>query len=119
VPGLGDPEPSALALTPQQIAVLESLAARGFQPAAFPLYSNAVGVRKGNCAVLLQPAQGGGLNLFAEPSYLVDGNLSVRVLRDGRSWFQWKAKQIEATPEREAELARFREEVADLLVRFT
>ncbi len=102
-------------LTPVHIAIVERLAARGFQPQAFPLYAHAVGVRKGNCAALLQPVVGAGIKVFGEPFYLVDGNLSVRVLRGGKALFVWKKKQVEATPERNAELAAFARELSELL----
>ncbi len=101
-------------LTPEQIAVFQRLAAREFQMVALPLYANAVGVRKASCAALLVPA-GGGMKLFAEPCYLVDGNLSVRIARGGRQWFVWKKKRVEATPERLAELKQFTEELCGLL----
>ncbi len=102
-------------LTPEQVALLERLVAQGFQVVAFPLYASAVGVRKGNCAALLGPAEGGLLGLFGEPSYLLEGNLSVRVNRDGRQWFVWKKKHLEVTPERQAELERFAEGLARAL----
>ena len=104
-----------LELTPAQIAVLKRLAVHGFQGASFPLYANAVGVRKGNCAALLGPVAG-GMRLVAEPSYLVDGNLSVRVTRGARNYFVWKKQQIEVTPERQAELERFETVLNELLM---
>ena len=69
----------------------------------------------GNCAALLAPVAG-GMKLVAEPSYLVDGNLSVRVTRGARNYFVWKKKQIEVTPERRAELERFEAELNELLM---
>lgn len=102
-------------LTPSQTAVLERLVARGFQLVAFPVYASAVGLRKGNCAALLQPAEGGALKLLGEPCYLVEGNLSVRVHRGGKQWFVWKKKQLEVTPDRWAELEGFSEELRELL----
>lgn len=104
-----------LELSPPQIALLERLVAQGFQPVAFPLYASAVGVRKGNCAALLQPVQGGGLRLFGEPCYLVEGNLSVRIRRAGKQWFVWKKKQLEASTARLAELDQFTLELTSLL----
>ena len=94
-------------LTPQQIVILERLVANGFTPAAFPLYANAVGIRKGGCAALLEPISRGGFRLFGEPCILLDGNLTVRVTHEGQSWFVWKKQRIEATPEGLAELDRF------------
>ncbi len=103
------PELSAL-----QIAVLERLQAGGFELVAFPLYANYVGVRKGNCAALLQPA-GDGMKVFSEPCYLVAGNLSVRVTRGGQQWFVWKKNRLRATSERLAELDQFSTALAALL----
>lgn len=104
-----------LELTPEQIALLERLSAQGFQVVAYPLYPSTVGVRKGNCAALLRPTEGGRLRLYGEPSYLVEGNLTVRVTRAGRQWFVWKKKQVEATPEGMGELERFAEELGRAL----
>jgi hypothetical protein len=105
-----------LELTPQQIAVLERLITHGFHGVEFPLYESSVGVRKGNCAALLQPVAGDGMRVFGEPCYLVDNNLSVRVHRDGRTWFVFKKKQLEATADLLGELAAFTEELATLLL---
>lgn len=108
-----------LKLTPEQVALLERLAAQGFQVVSYPLYANTVGVQKGNCTALLGPAESGGFRLFGEPSYLVEGNLAVRVARAGRQWFVWKKKQVEATPERMRELEHFAKELARALGTFT
>ncbi len=105
-----------LELTPQQMAILERLRERGFAFAAFPLYASYIGVKKGNCAALLSPQNGAGMNVYSEASYLVKGQLSVRVQRGGREFFVWKKSEWEATPERCAELARFRAELDELLL---
>jgi hypothetical protein len=102
-------------LSAQQMAVLEGLRQAGFSFVAFPLYASQVGVRKGNCAALLAPVEGRGMQVFGEPSYLVGGNLSVRIARDGREWFVWKKARLEATPERRAELERFSGELRTAL----
>jgi len=104
-----------LELTPQQVAALEKLHSRGFQFVAFPLYASYVGVRKGNCATLLAPVEGGGMRVFGEPCFLVDGNLSVRVKRHGQALYVWKQESLAVTPEREDELRRFSAEVRELL----
>ena len=101
-------------LTPEQLAVLERLRARGFHFAAFPLYEKKIAVQKGNCAVLLDPAEG-GLRVFAEPSYLVAGNLSVAVTLGGETFFVWKQNRVPATQERLEELQRFARELAGAL----
>ena len=86
--------------SPQQIDILQRLIAQEFQIVAFPLYANAVGVRKAEYAALLDPIGSGGFRLFGEPCVLLDGNLTVRVTEKGKSWFVWKKQRAEATPER-------------------
>ncbi len=76
------------------------------------MYASHVGVRKGNCAALLTPVAAGGFQLFGPASYLIAGNFSVRVTRDGRDWFVWKKDKVEVTAERVAELAAFNEELS-------
>ncbi len=94
-------------LTQGHFTILERLVDRAFSIVAFPLYANAVGIRKGNCAALLEPLASGGFQLFGEACFLLEGNLTVRVTREGRSWFVWKKLNVEATPERLAELGSF------------
>ncbi len=97
--------------SPQQIAILERLVGKEFTLVAFPLYANAVGVRKGTCAALLDPVANGGFRVFGEPCVLLDGNLTVRITEKGKTWFVWKKQRVEATPERVAELANFVDEL--------
>ena len=94
-------------LSPNQIAILERLASNGFGVVAFPLYANAVGVRKGSTAALLDPVSSGGFRLYGEPCYLLEGNLTVRITEKGKTWFVWKKQRLEATPERLLELEHF------------
>jgi hypothetical protein len=93
--------------SPQQMAAIERLVSRGFSLVAFPLYANAVGVRKGNCAALLDPIANGGFRLFGEPCVLLQGNLTVRIMQKGKTWFVWKKQRLEATPVRLLELETF------------
>ncbi len=102
-------------LTPQQMKTLERLCAAGFRPIAIPPYESALCVRRGECAALLTPAANAGLRLLAAPTYIVDGNLSVKLTRGQGQVFVWKKKEIEATPERLNELATFRQELTSIL----
>jgi hypothetical protein len=102
-------------LSPQQIGILERLAAKDFVLVAFPLYANAVGVRKGSCAALLDPIANGGFRVFGEPCFLLEGNLTVRVTEKGKTWFVWKKQRLEATAERLSELENFVAELKLLL----
>src|ERR1700692_3317668 len=99
--------------SPQQIGILERLAGKEFILVAFPLYANAVGVRKGSCAALLDPIANGGFRVFGEPFILLDGNLTVRITEKGKAWFVWKKQRLQATPERLSELKSF---VAELML---
>ena len=102
-------------LSLQQIGILERLSAKDFILVAFPLYANAVGVRKGSCAALLDPIPGGAFRLYGEPSFLLEGNLTVRIAEKGKTWFVWKKQRLEATAERVSELERFVAELKLLL----
>jgi hypothetical protein len=101
--------------SPQQMQILERLFAAGFRPIAIPLYESALCVRRGECAAVLSPIPNGGLKLLAPPSYLVDGNLSVRLKRGGGDVFVWKKTELPATLERLQEVATFRQELTDIL----
>jgi len=101
--------------SPQQIAILERLVAKEFVPVAFPLYANAVGVRKGSCAALLDPIANGGFRFFGEPCVLLEGNLTVRITEKGKTWFVWKKQRLEATLELVLELENFVNELKLLL----
>jgi hypothetical protein len=93
--------------TSQQISTLERLQRRGFEIVAFPMYASHVGVRKGNCVALLSRLPSGTFKLFGTASFLVAGNLSVRVSQGGRDWFVWKKEKLEVTPARLTELQTF------------
>jgi len=102
-------------LTPLQIQTLERLFEAGFRPIAIPPYESALCVRRGECAAVLSPVANGGFKLLASPSYLVGGNLSVRLKRGPVAVFVWKKSELPATPERLQELESFRQELTDIL----
>ena len=95
--------------------VVEQVLAAGFRPIAIPPYESALCMRKGNCAALLAPVPNAGLKLLAPPSFLVAGNLSVKLKRGPGEVFVWKKQEVEATPERLKELESFRRELTELL----
>jgi hypothetical protein len=103
-------------LSPAQIRILERLRADHFEIVAFPMYANHIGVRKGSYAALLAPsAATGTFTIFGTPSYLIAGNLTVKVERSHRQYFVWKKDQLEVTPERERELAAFARSLTSIL----
>ena len=103
-------------LTPQQIGFLNQLRSRGFEIIAFPMYENYIGVRKGHCGALLAPDASSGFKLYGEPSYLVGGLPSARMIQSDGHWFVHKKEKIQATPERTAELEAFAAELANALL---
>jgi hypothetical protein len=102
-------------LTPQQMKTVERLFAAGFRPIAIPPYENALCMRRGECAALLAPVANAGLRLLVAPTYVVDGNLSVKVKRGKGEVFVWKKTEIAATPERLKQLEDFRLELTSIL----
>jgi len=102
-------------LTAQQMKVIERLLADGFRPIAIPPYENALCMRRGECAALLAQVENAGLRLLAAPTYIVDGNLGVKLKRGSGEIFVWKKAEIEATPERLKELEDFRSELTAIL----
>jgi hypothetical protein len=102
-------------LTPQQMKTVERLFAAGFRPIAIPPYESALCVRRGECVAVLTPVPNGGLRLLAPPSYMVAGNISVRLKRGKGEVFAWKKSEIDATAERLTELSMFREDLTKIL----
>lgn len=101
--------------TPLQMKTLERLFAAGFRPIAIPPYESALCVRRGECAALLAPVANGGLRLLAAPTYIVDGNLGVKLRRAAGDVFVWKKTEVAASPERLSELEGFRRDLTSIL----
>ena len=95
--------------------VIERLFAAGFRSIAIAPYESALCMKKGNCAGVLAPVPNGGIKLLAPPSYLVEGNLSVKLKRGSGEVFVWKKKEVEATPEKLKELELFWRELTEIL----
>jgi hypothetical protein len=98
-----------------QMRVVERLFAAGFRPIAIPPYESALCMRKGECAAVLAAVPNGGLRLLAPATYLVAGNLGVRLKRGDGEVFVWKKTEVAATPERLKELDGFRSELTAIL----
>ena len=95
--------------------MIQRLLEAGFRPIAIRPYESALCMRKGECAAVLAPIPNGGLKLLAPPSYLVEGNFSVKLKHAEREVFVWKKTEVQATPERLRELETFRTELAGIL----
>jgi len=103
-------------LNAQQISVLDRLRAHGMDIVAFPMYESLVGVKKGNCAALLAPSDGGGFRIYGQPSYLVKGQLSAHTIQSDGQWFVRKGEKLAVTSERRKELDDFAAELAEVLL---
>jgi hypothetical protein len=101
--------------TPRQMKILEELVAAGFRPVAIPPYESALCMRRGDCAVVLSQEPTGGLRMLAPPSYIIDGNLGVKLRRGEKDYFVWKKTAVEVTPERAAEISTFRDDLSRIL----
>lgn len=99
----------------QQMQVIQRLLEAGVRPIAIPPYESALCMRKGDCAAVLAPVPNAGLKLLAPPSYLVEGNFSVKLKRAQGEVFVWKSREVQATPERVRELEAFRIELEEIL----
>jgi hypothetical protein len=102
-------------LTQFQMRVVERLFGAGFRPIAIPPYEKALCVHRGECAALLAPVENGGLKLLAAPTFLVNGNLGVRVKKGAGEAFVFKRDSLEATAERMKELEEFRKELVEIM----
>ena len=101
--------------TPRQMKTLEELVGAGFRPIAIPPYESALCLRRGECAVVLKQDPAGGLQMLAPPSFIVDGNLSVKLRKGKKDVFVWKKTEVEATPDRLKELETFRDDLSRIL----
>jgi hypothetical protein len=97
------------------MGVMERLFEAGFRPIAIPPYESALCLRKANCVAALAPVPNAGLKLLAPPSFMVDGNFSVKLKRGSGEVFVWKKREVEATPERVRELESFRTALQEIL----
>lgn len=104
-----------LELSQLQMKTIERLFEAGFRPIAIPPYESALCMRRGDCAAVLAPIPNAGLKVLAPPSFLVDGNLSVRLKRGNGEVFVWKKTELPATPDRLKELDTFRQELTEIL----
>ena len=102
-------------LTAKQMKVVERLFEAGFRPIAIPPYEKALCLHRGDCAALLAPVENGGLQLLAAPTFLINGNLSVRIKRGDSELFVFKKDELPATPDRLRELDTFRSELLAIL----
>lgn len=100
---------------PDPAEQLQRIYLAGFELQTFDRYPTSVGVIKGGCIALLRPAPT-GLEMIGLPGWRMGEVLGVLVEKNGRKVFQAKSEEVEATPERLAELQGFRRELEQLLL---
>ena len=99
---------------PDPAQQLQRLVEAGFSLQTFERFPRSLGVVKGDCIALVEPAPE-GLKIIGAPGWRMGEVMGVLVTKEGRQVFQAKGETVEATPERVEALARFREELASFL----
>jgi len=94
--------------------ILQALHLAGFELQIFDRFPRAIGVTKGNCIALLEPAVA-GLRLVGRPGWRIGEVLGVLTMKDGKQVFQAKDQLVEGTPERLNEFRAFEAELGDFL----
>src|SRR3954469_3797388 len=82
----------------------------GFELQTFERFPNSVGVIRNECIALVLPTPQ-GLQVIGTPGWRMGEVLGVLVEKNDRKVFQYKDQIIDATPERIAELQKFREDL--------
>jgi hypothetical protein len=93
---------------------LQRLYLAGFEFQTFERFPDSVGVIRNECIVLMLPTPQ-GLQVIGTPGWRLGEVIGVLVEKDGRKVFQNKDQVVEATPERLAELERFRQDVKEAI----
>jgi hypothetical protein len=93
---------------------LQRLYLAGFELQTFERFPNSVGVIRNECVALVLPTPQ-GLQVIGTPGWRMGEVLGVLVEKDGRKVFQYKDQIVDATPERIAELQKFREDLKAVL----
>ena len=104
-----------LELTPRQMETVERFFTAGFRPIAIPHYEKVLCLHRGECAALLSPIENGTFSLVAPPTFLFNGNLTVRLKKGSGEVFVWKKDELPATAERLRELQTFRSDLVEIL----
>lgn len=86
--------------------ILQSLYMAGFELQTFDRFPRAIGVIKGNCIALLEPAAN-GLRMLGRPGWRMGEVIGVLTMKGSQQVFQSKDQVVEATPQRLAELKEF------------
>jgi len=86
----------------------------GFDVQTLERFPRSVAVLRDNCIALLETTPD-GLKLLTMPGWRMGESIGVLVEQDGRQVFQHKSEAVEATPERVAQLQKFKQDLNNLL----
>lgn len=86
--------------------ILQALYLAGFELQTVDRFPRAMGVIKGNCIALLEPAAN-GVRLIGRPGWRMGEAIGVLTTKGNRQVFQAKEQLVDATPERLEELKEF------------
>jgi hypothetical protein len=92
------PNDQSKELSPNQVAVLESLLQAGFRFVTFERYARYLAVEKDGFVALLETCEG-KVKLFGQVGYHVGEGIAMLVERPEGKTFVWKAQSVPATPE--------------------
>jgi hypothetical protein len=95
---------------------LQRIYIAGFELQTFDRFPKCIGVMRDNCVALLVPGVD-GLQIMGTPGWRMGEVMGVLTEMQGGKVFQAKSEIVEATPERLEILARFREDLYQLLGR--
>jgi hypothetical protein len=94
--------------------ILQALYVAGFELQSFERFPRAIGVVKGDCIALLEPAEV-GLRFIGRPGWRLGEAIGVLTVKEGLQVFQSKDQLVEASDERIRELRAFEAELAKFL----
>jgi hypothetical protein len=99
---------------PDPAEQLQRIYLAGFEIQTLDRFPKCVGVVRDNCVALLVPGAD-GLQILGTPGWRMGEVMGVLIEKDGRQVFQAKDEIVEATPERQQALRRFRADLQVLL----
>jgi hypothetical protein len=103
-----------LAIMPDSAEQLQQLYAAGFDLETFDRFPKAIGVVRDNCVAFLVPGPD-GLQILGNVGWRMGESLGPLVERQGQKVFVHKQEVLEATPERIAILAKFKDDLKKTL----
>ncbi len=99
---------------PDSAEQLQRIYLAGFELKTFERFPKCVGVVRGECIAMLIPGVD-GMQMMGTPGWQIGEAIGVLTQKDGRSIFQAKNEEVEATSERLEALGRFRADLMALL----